>query len=93
MITLQLLGEITSEGALRVELPSNLPPGNVRVTLEIADDEQFTDAELRELLEFNPRSGSEVIAAGLVGGWEHKGITDPVEWVENERRKRRERSK
>lgn len=58
---------------------------------ETADDEDFTDEEIKELLTFTPKSGKEVVDAGLTGGWEDMGITDSVAWVEEQRRKRQER--
>jgi hypothetical protein len=94
MVTIHLKGQITKDGQLLIDIPNDLPPGDVDVTLEIPNlDEQFTEEEIRELLTFTPTSGAEVVAAGLVGGWEDKGITDPVEWVEAQRRKQKERRK
>lgn len=91
MLTLHLKGQVTSDGQLLVELPEKLPPGDVDITIEIPNaDEQFTASEIKELLTFTPTSGAEVVAAGLVGGWEDKNITDPVAWVEEQRRKQRE---
>jgi hypothetical protein len=91
MVTIHLRGRITPDGQLLLDMPENLPPGDVGVTLEIPNvDEQFTEAEIRDLLIFTPTSGAEVVAAGLVGGWEHKGITDSVVWVEEQRRKQKE---
>jgi hypothetical protein len=94
MVTIRLIGQITPDGQLRLDVPHNLPPGEVAITLEFPDfDEAFTEDELKDLLTFTPTSGAEVVAAGLVGGWEHKGITDPVAWVEDLRRKQREQRK
>jgi hypothetical protein len=94
MVTIHLKGQVTPDGQLKFEVPRNLPPGDVDITLEIPNlDEQFTEDEIKELLTFTPTSGAEVVAAGLIGGWEHKGITDPVEWVEEQRRKQKERRK
>ena len=91
MFTLHLKGQVTLDGQLVFELPEKLPPGDVDITIEIQNaDEQFTSAEIKELLTFTPTSGADVVAAGLVGGWEDKGITDPVAWVEEQRRKQRE---
>lgn len=92
MLTIRLKGQVTSDGQLLVDLPDNVPPGDVEITIEIAQaDESFTEAEIAELLTFKPTSGAEVVAAGLTGGWEHKNITDPVAWVEEQRRKRKAR--
>lgn len=92
MVTIRLTGHVTESGELVFEAPKNLPPGEVQITIEVPDEsESFSEEEVRELLTFTPRSGAEVVAAGLVGGWEHRGITDPVKWVEEQRRKQRER--
>lgn len=91
MFTLHLKGQVTSDGQLVVDLPKTVPVGDVDITIEIPNaDEQFTPEEIQELMTFTPTSGADVVAAGLVGGWEDKGITDPVAWVEEQRRKQRE---
>lgn len=41
-------------------------------------------------LKVEPMIGSEIVKADLLGGWEHLGIADANEWVEEQRRKRRE---
>lgn len=92
MVTIRLKGQVTPEGQLLFDVPDNLPPGEVDITIEVPNlDEQFTEEEIKELLTFKPASGAEVVAKGLVGGWEHKGITDSVAFVEELRRKQRER--
>jgi len=92
MVTIHLKGRITSDGQLLFDVPEDLPPGDVDITLEIRDtDEQFTEAEIKDLLTFTPTSGAQIVAEGLVGGWEDMGITDSVTWVEEQRRKQRER--
>jgi hypothetical protein len=92
MVTIRLKGQITPDGQLLFDVPENLPPGDVDITIEIPNlDEQFTEEEIKELLTFTPTSGAEVVAAGLLGGWEDMNITDPVAWVEELRRKQRER--
>jgi len=64
MVTIHLKGQVTEDGKLLFDVPENLPPGDVAITIEIPS---------------------------LVGGWEDKGITDPVAWVEELRRKQREK--
>lgn len=92
MVTIHLKGQITSDGRLLFDMPEDLPPGDVDITLEISDTaEQFTEEGIKDLLTFTPTSGAEIVASGLVGGWEDMGITDPVTWVEEQRRKQRER--
>jgi len=91
MVTIHIKGRITADGLLQFEPPRNLPPGEVEITLQIPEgNESFTDEEIKDLLTFTPTSGADVVAAGLVGGWEHKGITDSVAFVEELRRKQRE---
>jgi len=105
MVTIHLTGRVTDDGELLFDPPKNLPPGEVQITIEVPseaaaaaeatvaadDDQDFTDEEIKELLTFTPKSGKEIVESGLAGGWEDKGITDPVAWVEEQRRKQRER--
>ncbi len=88
---IQLNGRITEKGELEVELPPGLPPGEARVTIEIPLEPAWTPEELDEALKVVPMTGAEIVAAGLTGGWKDKGITDAAEWVEEQRRRRRER--
>jgi hypothetical protein len=104
MVSLQLKGHITKDGELKVELPDGLPAVEVNVTIELPADARiqtaspnddwenrpWTDEEIKELMRVEPKTGAESIALGHAGGWEDKGITDSVEWVEELRRKRRE---
>lgn len=55
--------------------------------------EAWTQEELERAVRIEPMSGAEMVKAGLTGGWEDQGITDSVEWVEEQRRKRGERRK
>jgi hypothetical protein len=92
MVTIHLKGQVTSDGQLLFDVPDDLPPGEVDITLEIPNlDEKFTEEEIERLLTFTPTSGAEIVAAGLIGGWEDMNITDPVAFVEELRRKQRER--
>jgi hypothetical protein len=70
-------------GELKVDLPENVRDGEVDVPL--------TDEEIEALMRPNPKTGAEIIAAGHTGGWEHKSISDSVEWLQNRRRQRREK--
>lgn len=91
MVTIHLKGQVTPDGQLVFDVPDDLPPGEVNITLEIPNtDEQFTEEEINELLTFKPSTGAEIVAAGLMGGWEDMNITDPVAWGEEQRRKQRE---
>jgi hypothetical protein len=97
MVTIVVNGHITPNGKLEVDLPDDLPSGEVRVILEFPESEDWTEEELEELKELltpDPKTGAEIVA-GLKerGGWEDLGITSGAEWVENLRRKRREQNK
>ena len=97
MAAIRLTGHITKKGELEIKLPEGLPVGEVRVVIKIPDadqaweEEPWTEEEIQELLRFRPMTGAEIVAAGLTGGWEDQGITDSVTWVEEVRRKARER--
>ncbi len=52
----------------------------------------WTDEELEDLLaDVEPLTGAEIVAAGLTGGWADLDIPGGAEWVEQQRKKRRER--
>lgn len=89
MSTLKLCGRITEEGRLEVDLPPGVPAGDARVTIEIPTTEEWTAHELTEALTIEPLTGAEIVAAGLIGGWE--GSEDGVDWIDSQRRERRER--
>jgi hypothetical protein len=96
MIAVEVEGVITADGKLELELPEAITPGKVRVRIErdTPDEIVWTDEELAELLQpAEPKTGAEIVARILAegGGWEDKGITDSEAWVQEQRRKRRER--
>jgi hypothetical protein len=107
MVTLhkiQLTGRITESGELKIDdLPEGLPPGEVQVTLEVEvpaeeeipwEDRPWTDEEIKEMMTITPKTGAEIVARlEKEGGWEDKGITDGAEWVQEQRRKRREKNR
>jgi len=99
---IQLTGKINDKGQLELKLPEGLPTGAVHVTLEIPpatdipwEELPWTDEELEALLKTEPKTGAEIAAeiqAGLIGdGWSHIKVSGE-EWVEEQRRKQRERS-
>ncbi len=94
MLTIQLMGRITENGELEATLPAGLPPGEVHITIQIGEPEPtWTNEELTELLQpVRPMTGKEIVDAGLLGGWADEGITDGATWIEEQRRKQRERS-
>jgi hypothetical protein len=89
MATIRLNAEITEDGALKVHLPSGLPPGKVQLEIQF-DDIVLNDEDLHELLRTEPLTGTEIVTSGLTGGWKSSGIADGASWVEGQRRKRRE---
>jgi len=82
MTTIRLTGKITENGKLELALPDGLPPGDVRVILEI---------ELESAPDNDQMVGRDIIAAGLTGGWAQKGISTGQDWLEKQRRSRAER--
>ena len=103
MTLIQLTGKINEQGQLEVDLPKGLPTGEVKLTMEFSgttddlpwEDRPWTDEELEALLKTEPKTGAEIAEWLLnenITGWEHIGMTGE-EWVEEQRRKDRERSK
>jgi hypothetical protein len=87
-------------GELKIDLPKNVIDGEIEVKLAVVQDEipwedrPWTDEELEELLRpESPMTGAEIVAAGLTGGWEHLGIEDSVEWLNEQKRKRNQKRK
>lgn len=82
MAMIHLNGRITEAGELELDLPPGLPPGEARITIEIPTEADWTPGGLDEALRIIPMTGSQIVEAGLLGGWEDEGITDSTEWVE-----------
>jgi hypothetical protein len=59
MATIHLKGKLTEDRRLLVEIPDDVPAGDVQVTLEIAEDISFTN-------EATMRAREKFAAAGLV---------------------------
>lgn len=99
MATLHLKGYITQRGKLEVELPPDLPAGEVEVTLELTADDlpweirPWTDEEIQAMTLPDPKTGAEIAAMldDMEPGFQH--ITDSAAWVEEQRRKNMERSR
>ena len=90
-MVIHLNGQITEDGELELDLPSGLPAGEARITIEIPTEVGWTQEDLDRALQTTPMTGAEIVKAGLVGGWEDAGIEDSVRWVEEQRQARRER--
>jgi hypothetical protein len=65
---IQLNGHITEEGELKLDLPSGLPAGEARITIEIPAEIGEASEALTRSLEIVPLTGAEIVEAGLVGG-------------------------
>lgn len=92
MATIELDGQITHSGKLETTLPPGLPPGKVRITIQMT--ETWTDEELAELLSPVPAlTGREIVESGLLGGWKDIDISDGASWVAEQRRKQREQAR
>lgn len=87
---LELRGRINELGELEIELPGDLPPGDVRVVIEQLTT-TWTDEEIAEATQIKPVTGAEIVASGLTGGWEDMQIGDGTAWIQEQRRKRKER--
>jgi hypothetical protein len=100
MDVFELDGRINEAGELEVKLPEGVRPGEVKVQIRVAQKEaqetsqpegMYTEEELREFLNFTPKTGAEIVAMiesgelQVGGGWSE--ITDSVAWVEELRRK------
>ena len=95
MAIIRLNGRITETGQLEVDLPDNLPAGEVSVTIEVDSESEipwekrpWTDEEIQTFLRVEPKSGAEIVAQlQRDGGWEDQDIHDGAEWVNEQRRK------
>lgn len=55
-----------------------------------SDNLTWTDEELAEILKSKkPLTGQEMVEQGYIGGWEDMGIEDSVEWLVQQKAKRR----
>lgn len=50
----------------------------------------YTEEEIAEMLRPKPKTGAEIVASDVVGAWADIGITDSEEWLNEQKRKRRE---
>jgi hypothetical protein len=106
MVAYHLKGYITENGELKIDLPKDIEPGEVEVSIkpvEVVEEKSETeidplDQELLELLELlkqprTPKTGAEIVE------WMQKENiywdidVDGATWVEQQRRKLSEESK
>lgn len=90
-MVIHLNGHITDEGELKLDLPSGLPAGEARITIEIPTEAGWTPEAIDQALQTTPMTGAEIVKSGFVGGWESAGIDDSARWMEEQRQARRER--
>lgn len=83
-ITLKVEGEVTADGHLLIELPSELPHGRVLMTLEPLPED---DLVLREDdLKGSGLTAEEISASPGIGAWAGDQIQSGGEYVEQLRR-------
>ncbi len=58
---------------------------------ETIDETPWTDEEIAEMTKTEPLTGAEIVAAGLTGGWADLDISDGAAWVNEQKRKRKEK--
>ncbi len=84
MTMIEIWGHVNDEGRLEFEPPANLPPGDVRITIEPVDiaadearwDEQF--AKSQDVLERLSREAHEEDEAGLTEDFDPDDGSDAV---------------
>ena len=98
MTIIELKGRVSERGQLEFETPPDLPPSEVKITIEIAETVEpqpiWTEEELAELLRpTQPMTGEQLVhmleQMGTTG-WENE--PDGATWIEEHRRKRRGKS-
>jgi hypothetical protein len=90
MATLRLTGHINTDGKLQVDLPPDVPPGEVEVIINMpeparANPPLWTDEEIQQVMQVDPKTGSEIarMLDEMEPGFEH--ITDSAAWIEEQR--------
>lgn len=81
MIALRLKGYVNQAGELHFETPSGLEPGEVTIMIMSEPDD----------LKFEGKTNGEILASDVIGAWSHMEIDDSQAYVEDIRKKERER--
>ncbi len=86
---------IKADGKPEVDLPEDLPVGEYTATLQVnagnlEDNSPLSSEEIAGYLQFEGKTGQEIVEMGLLGGWEDMGIEDSVVWIQEQRRKRKQ---
>lgn len=55
------------------------------------DEVLWTGDELVEMMQPEPMTGAEIVAAGLTGSWSDMGISGGGEWVNAQKQKRKDK--
>jgi hypothetical protein len=92
MASIIIIGRITEDGRIEAELPDGWKPSQVEIKIDLEAESVWTDEELDELLKSEPQTGAEIAQAAEIGAWADMGIEDSVAFVEEMRRKRREKN-
>ena len=95
MTVYRLRGSIDSNGQLQLDLPDDIPAGDVDVvisTRRVSSAPDWTDDELDAVLQVTPKSGSEIVSflSTLEPAYTH--IADSADWVAKQREQRRQQS-
>ena len=84
-MTVRIEGEVTADGHLLIELPSELPHGRVIVTLEPLPEDGFELTE--DDLKGNGLTAEEIAASPEIGAWAgDEEMQSGAEYVEQLRR-------
>lgn len=100
MVALRVRANVDADGKLILQLPADFAGEEVELNIEVAKPAQETWSEaelqsfLKELDAIKPtKSGADIVAwLHTQPAWEGPPLPDGAEWVEEQRRKRQERS-
>ena len=99
-MAIELDASIDENGNLRARAPKGTQPGDRKILLlppapdaavPREDERPWTESEIKQMLVSHPKTGDEIAKSDAIGGWAHMGITDSVAFVEELRRKIKER--
>lgn len=83
---------LDSYGAMLVSVSDDMAGDDATDNNGANNDVTWTDEELAELLKpQKPLTGKEIVEQGYIGGWEDMGIEDSVEWLAQQKAKRRKK--
>ena len=101
MTEIEFKAHVPKSRELTFQLPEEFQEAEVEVHVKVvpkapdedatSDERPWTDEEIKEMMRPEPKTGKEIVESDAIGGWEHMGITDSVAFIEELRRKRREK--